>query len=109
MLKKIVLTATMAFTGLMIGNIALAEDGAALYAAKTCNACHGSDAKGMPGNPLFPSLAGQHKEYALAQIKDIISGTRANGQSAVMAGALAAQKISDAELEAIATWLSSLK
>jgi len=43
-----------------------ATNGAALYQSKTCVACHGADAK-TPLLPIYPKLAGQNKDYALAQ------------------------------------------
>ncbi len=83
-----------------------APDGAALYQTKGCLACHGMDAK-TPLMPIYPKLAGQNKDYAIAQMKDIKSGARNNGQTAVMKGIMA--EVSDAEMAAIAEWLSSLK
>jgi cytochrome c len=78
-------------------------DGGALYAAKGCAACHGP--KGHKTlMPTYPKVAGQAKGYLVAQMKDIKSGTRANGQSAIMVGIVS--QVSDAEMEAIADWLS---
>ncbi|MDO8933578.1 MAG: c-type cytochrome [Rhodocyclaceae bacterium] len=86
---------------------AFAADGAKLYQEKTCVACHGNDAKtplkGMP----YPKLAGQNAAYAEAQMKDIKSGARANGQSAAMKGVM--HLVSDAEIKALADYLSKLK
>lgn len=81
-----------------------ADAGAALYAAKTCNACHGAD-----GNttimPTYPKIGGQGAEYLLAQMKDIKSGARSNAQSAVMKGIVA--NVSDDEMKTIAEWLAA--
>lgn len=81
-----------------------ASEGAALYAAKTCNACHGAD-----GNttimPTYPKIGGQGVEYLVAQMKDIKSGARNNAQSAVMMGIIA--NVSDEEMQAIAEWLAT--
>lgn len=83
-----------------------AEDGAALYKAKTCVACHGAEGKkGLL--PTYPKLNGQNKDYLITQMKDIKSGARANGQSAAMKGVM--HLVNDAEIEAIATWLSSIQ
>ena len=79
-------------------------EGDALYNSKGCVACHGADAK-TPIMPIYPKLAGQSKEYAITQMKDIKSGARNNGQTAVMKGIIAS--VSDAEMEAIAEWLVS--
>ncbi|TVO72449.1 c-type cytochrome [Sedimenticola selenatireducens] len=87
----------------LIGNAA-AADGAALYTAKGCSACHGADAK-TPIMPAYPKLAGQNAQYALNQMKDIKSGARNNGQTAAMKGIV--MGISDEELQAIAEWLAA--
>ena len=83
---------------------ALALDGAELYQTKTCFSCHGKDAK-TPILPIYPKLAGQNAEYAAAQMKDIKSGARANGQSAAMKGVM--HLVSDEEIDAIAAWLAT--
>ena len=81
------------------------SDGAALYAAKGCPACHGVD-----GNtttlPIYPKLAGQSAEYAFNQMKDIKSGARSGGQAMVMKGIITA--VSEEEMRIIADWLSNL-
>ena len=82
-----------------------APDGAALYAEKTCVACHGKDAK-KPLTKAYPKIAGQNFEYIVQQMQDIKSGARANGQSAAMKGVM--HLVSDDEIKAIATWLSKL-
>ena len=84
----------------------IAADGAALYTAKGCMACHGADAK-TAIMPTYPNLAGQNAAYLLAQMKDIKSGARSNGQSAVMKGIVAA--ISDEELDVLAKYIAGLK
>lgn len=86
---------------------ALALDGAKLFQEKTCWSCHGKDAKtplkGMP----YPKLAGQNPAYAEAQMKDIKSGARNNGQTAAMKGVMGL--VNDEEIKAIAQWLATLK
>jgi cytochrome c553 len=78
-------------------------DGGALYAAKGCAACHGP--KGHKTlTPTYPKVGGQAKDYLVAQMKDIKSGSRSNGQSAVMIGIIS--QVSEAEMGAIADWLS---
>lgn len=85
--------------------VAMAADGATLFQTKTCLACHGVDAK-TPLMPIYPKLAGQNKDYVLAQMKDIKSGARDNGQTVIMKGIMFL--VNDAEMEAIAGWLASL-
>ncbi|HCV20727.1 MAG TPA: cytochrome C [Gammaproteobacteria bacterium] len=105
--KKVTLTAAAAVLAgiLLTSTSAYALDGAALYQAKTCFACHGVDAK-TPIMPAYPKLSGQSAVYALQQMKDIKSGARANGMSAAMKAVM--QMVSDEEMEAIAQWLEGL-
>jgi len=95
----------LALSALLAGP-ALAADGAKLYAEKTCNACHGKDAK-TPIMPNYPKLAGQNAAYAEQQMKDIKSGARKNGQAAAMAGVM--HLVNDAEIKALAEYISKLK
>ena len=83
-----------------------APNGAALYQSKICFSCHGADAK-TPVMPIYPKLAGQNKDYTVAQMKDIKSGARNNGLSGTMKGIVST--VTDAEMEAIASFLASLK
>ena len=84
---------------------AVMADGAELFQAKTCTACHGKDAK-TPLLPIYPKLAGQNADYAFNQMADIKSGARSNGQTAAMRGVMGL--VNEAEMREIATWLSSL-
>ena len=68
-------------------------------------ACHGADAK-TSIMPTYPNLAGQNAEYLLAQMKDIKSGARNNGQTAVMKGIVAA--ITEDELGVLAEYIAGL-
>ena len=109
MTTKLFKTAAAAMTlglSLAAGSTAFAADGAALYTAKGCTACHGADAK-SPIMPAYPKIAGQSKEYAEQQMKDIKSGARSNGQSAAMKGIMAG--VTDEEIPVLAEYLSSLK
>lgn len=83
-----------------------AEDhaGHTAFLSKGCIACHGVDAK-TPLMPLYPNLLGQNKDYLANQLKDIKSGARNNGMTAVMKGIMAA--VSDDEIKAISEWLST--
>lgn len=92
-----------AIVGVTASLPAAAQDGAALYQSKGCVACHGPD-----GNtttvPAYPKIGGQNEQYLLAQMKDIKSGARNNGLSAVMKPIV--MNVTDEELAAIAKWLS---
>lgn len=105
MLKK---TTTILATAVLLVSTgsAIAADGAALYTAKGCTACHGADAK-SPIMPAYPKIAGQGKEYLVQQMNDIKSGARNNGQTAAMKGVMAG--VSADEITAIAEYLAGLK
>lgn len=85
---------------------AQAADGAKLFTEKTCNACHGADAK-KPILPDYPKIAGQNAKYAERQMLDIKSGARANGNTAAMKGVM--HLVSDEEIKALAEYVSKLK
>ncbi|MEO2267219.1 c-type cytochrome [Pseudoalteromonas sp. YIC-656] len=85
---------------------AQAADGKALYTEKNCHTCHGADGK-TPIMPLYPKLAGQNKDYMVAQMKDIKSGARSNGMSMAMKAMVA--NVSDEEFEAIAAYLAGVQ
>ena len=90
----------------LVAGSALANDGAKLYAEKTCNACHGP-AGNKPLMPDYPKIAGQNAKYIEKQMQDIKSGARANGNSAAMKGVM--HLVSDDDIKAIADYLSKLK
>jgi len=103
--KALKVVAASAVLSLSLGTAAIAADGAELYKTKTCWSCHGKDAK-TPLLPIYPRLAGQSADYAFNQMKDIKSGTRANGMSAAMKGVMGL--VNEEEMRAIADWLATL-
>jgi cytochrome c len=88
-----------------------AGEGAALYAEKTCVACHGKDGK-KTLLPVYPKVAGQNAAYIEQQMLDIRSGARANGNTAAMKGIMVTaegdQLVTDSDIKAIALYLSKL-
>lgn len=70
-----------------------------------CAACHGPTGG---GNPMakFPSLNGQHADYTAVQLKNFRAGARANDAGSMMRGV--AEKMSDAEIEAVAQYIQGL-
>jgi cytochrome c553 len=88
------------------------ELGAAIYrggnkelGVAACMACHGPSGAG--NDPAgFPSLAGQHAEYTLQQLKYFRSGERANDAGAMMRSVV--ERLTDPELEALASYISGL-
>lgn len=77
---------------------------AAKIYAETCEACHGKT--GREPQEGFPAIAGQKRAYLLAQIKDIKSKARSNGQSEAMQGVVAEMK--DEDIELLADYVSQL-
>jgi cytochrome c553 len=72
-----------------------------------CSNCHGATGKGQnPGNPVYPVIGGQHKEYLLAQLINFRKGARNNSPGGVMN--ITVHRLSDAELEALADYVSGL-
>jgi cytochrome c len=78
-------------------------EGAQLFVAKTCAACHGADAN-TPIMPVYPRLAGQNAAYLVQQLNDIKSGARTHGQTMLMKGIMAG--VSEDEIKAISEWVS---
>lgn len=70
-----------------------------------CAACHSPTGSGnAPAG--FPSLSGQHPDYTLAQLKSFRSGERDNDSSAMMRSVV--ERLTDSELEALASYVSGL-
>ena len=67
-----------------------------------CSACHGQDGNSI--NPLWPSLAGQHKQYTIHTLKAYKNGTRVDAvmQAQVMA-------LTEEDFEDIAAYYNAQK
>lgn len=91
----------------------LVELGESIYKAgiaslnvAACSACHSPTGKGNP-QAGFPALSGQHKEYTATQLKAFRSGDRANdGNSMPMR--IMSERLTDKEIEALASYISGL-
>lgn len=68
-----------------------------------CASCHGAAGAGIPVQ--YPRLAGQHQDYTMAQLAAFKNGTR--GNSAQMT--TLAQRLSDAEMQAVADYIAGLR
>ena len=72
-----------------------------------CTACHQPDGSGNDG-AAFPGLAGQWPEYTVAQLKAFRDGSRDNDGDGKMMRTTA-MDMSDAEIEAVASYIYGLK
>lgn len=90
----------------------LAAAGAKLYrggnkkkGVAACIACHGPTGSGNPA-AKFPMLNGQHATYVEKAMKDFRSGKRTNDANKMMQNI--AEKMSDKEIKAVASYISGL-
>lgn len=90
----------------------LAAAGAKLYrggnkkkGVAACIACHGPAGAGNPA-AMFPSLSGQHAPYIEKAMTDFRSGKRSNDMNSMMRNI--AEKMSDKEIKAVASYISGL-
>jgi cytochrome c553 len=96
-----------------VADPALVEAGQALYrggraedAIPACSACHGPQGLGNAA-ASYPKISGQHASYTAIQLKAYRSGERAGTDAAKMMSNVAA-KMSDADIEALASFVSGL-
>ncbi|RCX32783.1 cytochrome c553 [Thioalbus denitrificans] len=71
-----------------------------------CTACHGASGLGMP-QARFPRVGGQHPDYVKKQLNDFRAGVRGNDPNGMMRDV--AMKLTDAEIEAVASYMAGLK
>jgi len=76
----------------------IAEKGVA-----ACASCHGAAGAGIPIQ--YPRLAGQQQEYTLTQLLAFRSGARANSPQMTVLS----QRLSDAEMKAVADYIAGLR
>jgi cytochrome c553 len=95
MMNAKLLATSFAIALICSGGAAFAEGNAAAGQAKaaTCVACHGVDGNSV--NPEWPSLAGQHSQYIVKQLKAFKGGARQNALMAPMALGLSDQDMED--------------
>jgi cytochrome c553 len=80
-----------------------------------CSGCHGPDGKGNKG-AAYPALAGQHADYIAKQLKAFRqgadqpgeAGSRVNHGDAKTMRSIA-EKMSDLEIDALASFISGLR
>jgi cytochrome c553 len=69
-----------------------------------CSSCHGSEGRSV--SPTFPRLAGQQKDYLVAQLQAFRDKTRADPHAQTYMWGMAA-RLSDPTIEAIAAYYAS--
>ena len=67
----------------------------------TCGACHGADGNSV--NPVWPSLAGQHSTYTIAQLQAFKNGTRTEP---LMLGQV--MSLTDEDMKNLAVYFASM-
>lgn len=88
-------------TGVMAG-VVEGDIEAGKSKAAVCGACHGAD--GNSKNPQWPSLAGQHANYLLAQLQAYKDGSRKNPIMASQASLL-----SEADMKNLSVFFAAQK
>lgn len=90
----------------------LVEAGEKIYRAgveskgvAACTACHGAQGKGI-ATAGYPQLGGQHAQYVETQLKNFRVGNRDNDPQAMMS--TIAAKLSDKEIQAVASYIQGL-
>ncbi|HHA19621.1 MAG TPA: cytochrome c [Methylophaga sp.] len=88
-------------------NAAFAAGDAAAGKAKAaiCASCHG--ANGIAIMPAYPNLAGQNDAYIMSSLKAYRDKQRNGGMASIMQ--MQAANLSDADIENLAAYYSSLK
>ena len=97
------------YTGEVVDGVALGE---ALYRAgnlekkiPACTGCHSP--RGLGNEPAaFPRLSGQYAQYTEKQLRDFRAGNRINDEAMIMR--TVASRMSDAEIQAVANYISGL-
>jgi cytochrome c553 len=93
-------------------NQELAEAGEKIYRGgiiekniPACMGCHGPSGAGIPSQ--YPQLSSQHATYTEAQLQAFKKANRANDPASMMRDI--ADKLSDAEIKAVAEYISGLR
>ena len=91
----------------------LVELGESIYKAgiaklnvAACSACHSPTGQGNP-QAGFPALGGQHSQYTINQLKAFRSGERSNDGNP-MPMRIVSERLTDKEIEALASYISGL-
>ncbi|MBK1649828.1 c-type cytochrome [Rhabdochromatium marinum] len=72
-------------------------------ASQICQACHAIDGNGLPAQPIWPKIAGQHPNYIYKQLNNFKNNDRYNVQMSPMAAPL-----TDDDMRNVAAYYSAL-
>ena len=97
----------LGLTAIFSTNLAFAAGDAAAGKTKAaiCASCHG--ASGIAIMPAYPNLAGQNDAYIMSSLKAYRDKQRKGGMASIMQ--MQAASLSDADIENLAAYYSSLK
>jgi len=80
--------------------------GLASIGVAACSACHAPNGKGIP-EAGYPALSGQDVAYTEMQLKAFRAGERANDDAEIMR--TISERLTDAEIAALASYVSGLR
>ena len=86
----------------------LYRSGEPINGIAACAACHGPAGAGNP-TARYPSIRSQHSAYVAAQLKAYRSGSRKTDQPQNQMMRNVAAKLSDAQIEAVASYVQGLR
>ncbi|HSJ48677.1 MAG TPA: c-type cytochrome [Gammaproteobacteria bacterium] len=91
--KWFVFTAVVSMLAVSGPSLAAGDAAAGKTKSASCVACHGADGNSM--NPEWPTLAGQHPDYLVKQLRNFKDGDRNNALMSPMAAPLSDQDMQD--------------
>ncbi len=91
--KWFVFAAVVSMLAVSGPSLAAGDASAGKTKSASCVACHGADGNSM--NPEWPTLAGQHPDYLVKQLRNFKDGDRNNALMSPMAAPLSDQDMQD--------------
>lgn len=85
---------------------ALYDGGNMSTGVPACKGCHSPDGRGNPA-AAYPSIKDQHASYIVTQLKNFRDNIRENDPNKMMRGVAA--HMSDAEIDAVASYIAQMK
>jgi len=99
---KLLMSATFICAISMAASVQAGDAEAGKQKSEACTGCHGMG--GKSNNPMYPSLKGQQKMYLIKALKAYRDGKRDDPMMSSFA-----KSLSDADIEDLASYYSSLK